>query len=243
MISIKKHIPNSITCLNLLSGCLACMFAFKGYANAQYVYLAGMLICAAAVFDFLDGFAARLLKAYSPMGKELDSLADLISFGFAPGVISMQIANIIIPPSYTEWWFEALPYFAFAIPVFAGLRLAKFNIDTRQTTSFIGLPVPANALFWIGMYTLTAKYEWMECIYLWIAMVILFSYMMISEIPMFSLKFSNLKFKENLIRYILIVGTILFVVFMGYAGLAPSILFYIILSIVQNSISKRQIAK
>lgn len=234
MISIKKHIPNSITCLNLLCGCLACMFAFKGYANAQYVYLAGMLICAGAIFDFIDGFAARLLKAYSPMGKELDSLADLITFGFAPGVIAMQLAYMIISPAHTDWWWEYLPWLAFMIPVFAGLRLAKFNIDTRQSTSFIGLPVPANALFWIGFYTMAAKYEWLDNIYVWILLVLLFSYMMVSEIPMFSLKFSNYGIKDNYIRYILVLGTILLVSFLGFGGLAPTILFYIILSFIQN---------
>lgn len=239
MISIKKHIPNTITCLNLLCGCLACMFAFKGYENAQYVYLAAMLMCASALFDFMDGLAARLLKAYSPMGKELDSLADLISFGFAPGVVAMQVAFMIILPSHTEWWWICLPYIAFLIPVFAGLRLAKFNIDTRQTTSFIGLPVPANALFWIGYFTMTATYEWMECIYLWIAMVLMFSYLMVSEIPMFSLKFANLGLKDNYIRYILIITTILFVVFLGFGGLAPSILTYILLSFIQNKLSKK----
>ena len=243
MISIKKHIPNSITCLNLLCGCIACMFAFKGYNEAQYVYLAAMLMCAAAVFDFMDGFAARLLHAYSPMGKELDSLADLISFGFAPGVIAMQLANYILSPEQAQMWHSHIPYIAFLIPVFAGLRLAKFNVDTRQTTSFIGLPVPANALFWIGFYALVEKYSWAECIYLWIAMVLLFSYLMVSEIPMFSLKFANLKLKENYLRYILILGTILFVVFLGFAGLAPTILFYIILSFVQNKLSKKESAK
>lgn len=217
------------------------MFAFKG--EAQYVYLAAMLMCAAAVFDFMDGFAARLLHAYSPIGKELDSLADLISFGFAPGVIAMQLANYILSPEQAQMWHSHLPYIAFLIPVFAGLRLAKFNVDTRQTTSFIGLPVPANALFWIGFYALVEKYSWAECIYLWIAMVLLFSYLMVSEIPMFSLKFANLKLKENYLRYILILGTIFFVVFLGFAGLAPAILFYIILSFLQNKLSKKESAK
>lgn len=239
MISIKKHIPNSITCLNLLCGCLACMFAFKGYSNAQYVYLAAMLICAAAVFDFLDGFMARLLKAYSDMGKELDSLADLISFGFAPGVIAFQLAYVIIPPQQTGFVYDMLPYLAFAIPVFAGLRLAKFNIDTRQTTSFIGLPVPANALFWIGYFTLASTYDWMSSIYMWVVMVPLLAYLMVSEIPMFSLKFSNYGLKDNYLRYILILSTILFVVFLGFGGLAFTIIFYILLSFVQNCLIKK----
>jgi len=136
---IKKHIPNSITCLNLFSGCVAVFLAFKG--NYEGAIIAILL---AAVFDFFDGFAARLLKAYSPMGKELDSLADMVSFGVAPGAI---VFSLLSETNVCEW----LPFLAFLIPVFSGLRLAKFNIDERQTTSFIGLPTPANAIFWAGL--------------------------------------------------------------------------------------------
>ena len=139
MNAITKNIPNSITCLNLLSGCFACLFAYKG----EYDIVA-LCIGLSALFDFLDGMAARLLHAYSPMGKELDSLADLISFGLAPGFMAMHFMlydSVFhgINDSYQIWW--ALS--ALLIPVFSALRLAKFNIDTRQTTSFIGLPVPA----------------------------------------------------------------------------------------------------
>ena len=145
MNAITKNIPNSITCLNLLSGCFACLFAYKG----EYDIVA-LCIGLSALFDFLDGMAARLLHAYSPMGKELDSLADLISFGLAPGFMAMHFMlydSVFhgINASYQIWC--ALS--ALLIPVFSALRLAKFNIDARQTTSFIGLPVPANALFWI----------------------------------------------------------------------------------------------
>jgi len=136
---MKKHIPNFITCLNLFSGCVASYLAFKG--NYQGAFVA---ILFAAVFDFLDGFAARLLKAYSPMGKELDSLADMISFGLAPGAI---VFSLLTDTGINEW----LPFAGFLIPVFSGLRLAKFNIDDRQTSSFLGLPVPANAIFWAGI--------------------------------------------------------------------------------------------
>ena len=147
MNAITKNIPNSITCLNLLSGCFACLFAYKG----EYDIVA-LCIGLSALFDFLDGMAARLLHAYSPMGKELDSLADLISFGLAPGFMAMHfmLYDSVFHgtnESYQIWW--ALS--ALLIPVFSALRLAKFNIDARQTTSFIGLPVPANALFWIGI--------------------------------------------------------------------------------------------
>ena len=138
MNAITKNIPNSITCLNLLSGCFACLFAYKGEYD-----IVTLCIGLSALFDFLDGMAARLLHAYSPMGKELDSLADLISFGLAPGFMAMHFMlydSVFhgINEYYQIWW--ALS--ALLIPIFSALRLAKFNIDARQTTSFIGLPVP-----------------------------------------------------------------------------------------------------
>ena len=134
-----SHIPNFITSLNLFSGAMAVYFAFQ--ANYELVLI---LVLLAAVFDFLDGFAARLLKAYSPMGKELDSLADVISFGMAPGAVAFSLLRASELP---EW----AAFAGFIIPVFSALRLAKFNIDERQTTSFIGMPTPANAIFWIGL--------------------------------------------------------------------------------------------
>ena len=136
---MKKHIPNFITCLNLFSGCVGVYLAFQG--NFQGAFIA---VIVSAVFDFFDGFAARLLKAYSPMGKELDSLADMVSFGVLPGAM---VFSLLSKTGISEW----LPYVAFVIPVFSGLRLAKFNIDERQTSSFIGLPTPANAIFWGGL--------------------------------------------------------------------------------------------
>ena len=161
MNAITKNIPNSITCLNLLSGCFACLFAYKG----EYDIVA-LCIGLSALFDFLDGMAARLLHAYSPMGKELDSLADLISFGLAPGFMAMHFMlydSVFhgINDSYQIWW--ALS--ALLIPIFSALRLAKFNIDARQTTSFIGLPVPANALFWIGICQASLQIENKACGY------------------------------------------------------------------------------
>ena len=123
---MKKHIPNFITCLNLFSGCVAVYLAFNGHHEGAFI-----AIMLSAVFDFFDGFASRLLKAYSPMGKELDSLADMISFGLAPGAIVFSLLS-------TTGVGEYLPFVAFLIPIFSGLRLAKFNIDDRQTSSFIG---------------------------------------------------------------------------------------------------------
>ena len=178
MNAITKNIPNSITCLNLLSGCFACLFAYKG----EYDIVA-LCIGLSALFDFLDGMAARLLHAYSPMGKELDSLADLISFGLAPGFMAMHFMlydSVFhgINDSYQIWW--ALS--ALLIPVFSALRLAKFNIDARQTTSFIGLPVPANALFWIGICQAGLQIEDKACGYAIVCLVILFSFLLISEL-------------------------------------------------------------
>lgn len=226
MNAIVKNIPNSITCLNLLSGCFACIFAFQG----QYDWVA-LCIGLSALFDFLDGMAARLLHAYSPLGKELDSLADLISFGLAPGLMVMHLmaynSTFHGMAEYQSWW--ALS--ALLIPVFSALRLAKFNIDTRQTTSFIGLPVPANALFWIGICQAVLRMESPVCGYAIVALVIIFSLLLVSEIPMFSLKFKNLKWKENYLRYLIIAVAAICLISLGLAGLAVTIGLYIVLSL------------
>ncbi len=226
MNAIVKNIPNSITCLNLLSGCFACIFAFQG----QYDWVA-LCIGLSALFDFLDGMAARLLHAYSPLGKELDSLADLISFGLAPGLMVMHLmaynSTFHGMVEYQSWW--ALS--ALLIPVFSALRLAKFNIDTRQTTSFIGLPVPANALFWIGICQAVLRMESPVCGYAIVALVIIFSLLLVSEIPMFSLKFKNLKWKENYLRYLIIAVAAICLISLGLAGLAATIGLYIVLSL------------
>ena len=224
---IVKNIPNTITCLNLLSGCFACIFAFQG----EYDWVA-LCIGLSALFDFLDGMAARLLHAYSPLGKELDSLADLISFGLAPGLMVMHLMAYNstfhgMASEYQSWW--ALS--ALLIPVFSALRLAKFNIDTRQTTSFIGLPVPANALFWIGICQAGLRMEIPVCGYAIVALVIIFSLLLVSEIPMFSLKFKNLKWKENYLRYLIIAVAAICLIFFGLSGLAATIGLYIVLSL------------
>ena len=224
---IVKNIPNPITCLNLLSGCFACLFAFTG----DYDRVA-LCIGLSALFDFLDGMAARLLHAYSPLGKELDSLADLISFGLAPGLMVMYfMAHDSLFHGMSEeaqtWW--ALS--ALLIPVFSALRLAKFNIDTRQTTSFIGLPVPANALFWIGICQAGLLMKPRVCGYAIVVLVVIFSLLLVSEIPMFSLKFKSLKFKGNYLRYLILVAAVVFLILFGLSGLAATIGLYIVLSL------------
>jgi CDP-diacylglycerol---serine O-phosphatidyltransferase len=222
---IKKHIPNFITCLNLFSGCVAVYFAFRG--NYQMAFIAILL---SAVFDFFDGFAARILHAYSAMGKELDSLADVISFGMAPGAI---VFSLLSGAGICEW----LPFVAFLIPVFSGLRLAKFNIDERQTSSFIGLPVPANAIFWAGI---VYSFPVFLLGNIWILLILigLFCYFLISEIPMFSLKFKNIAWKNNQLQYIFLIGCILLLIALQLNAFAPIIGWYILLSIVTSIFRK-----
>src|ERR1035437_7483073 len=214
---MKKHIPNFITCLNLFSGCVAAYFAFKG--NYQVAFIA---ILFASVFDFLDGFAARLLKAYSPMGKELDSLADMVSFGLAPQAI---VFSLLSETGINEW----LPYLGFLIPVFSGLRLAKFNIDDRQTTSFIGLPVPANAIFWAGLVYSFSPFL-LSNIWVLLILIGLFCYFLISEIPMFALKVNSLKWKANQLQYIFLIVSIALLAALQLNAFAPIIGWYIALS-------------
>lgn len=232
MNKISKHIPNTITCLNLFSGCLACLAAFNGQFELSAFYI-GL----AAIFDFLDGFLARILKAYSPLGKELDSLADLVSFGLAPGLLIFTFYQLVSIPAFLSPVAWLFPYTGFLIPIFSALRLAKFNIDTRQTTSFIGLPVPANALFWIGLIFYITENNNINAIVLTI-LILIFCYLLVSEIPMFSLKIKDLSWKSNKMRYILIVSTIGLIYFLGISGLAAVIGLYIILSLINTRLKQ-----
>ena len=225
---MKKHIPNMITCLNLLSGCIACVMALNN--NCLWAFI---LIIIASVFDFFDGFAARLLKAYSSIGKELDSLADVVSFGVAPGMIIYVFLRDTLFSSYSSPFFVNIALLAFLIPVFSALRLAKFNVDDRQTSSFVGLPVPADALFW-GSLIYMLSYLNVSPLFKIIGVILCifhFSYLMISEIPMFSLKFKNYGWKGNEARYILIAVTIALFVIFNLSGISVIIIVYILMSL------------
>lgn len=227
--AITRHIPNTITCLNLFSGCIASVMAFE----ARYE-LAFLFIIIGAVFDFFDGMTARLLKAYSPIGKELDSLADDITFGIAPALIVFSFLKepSMIYPDFLQGVREYVPYFAFLLAVFSGLRLAKFNVDERQTSSFIGMPTPANALFWGALIIGGREFLLLHCnvIYLLVAIVI-FSLLLVSEIPMFSLKFKNLSWKDNKVSFIFLLVSAPLLVFLGISGFSAVIAWYIILSL------------
>ncbi len=218
-----------ITSLNLLSGVLSLVCSL--YLGEQNMAVA--LIIAAAIFDFLDGLVARLLHATSPIGKELDSLADVVSFGAAPAGL---IFGAWIPEPGTGDVIMVLPIFLTS--VFAGIRLAKFNVDTRQTTSFIGLPVPSNALFWIGFYALGMRYDGfttpdIHCVMLWTmwVMSVVISGLMVSEIPMFSLKVHDLKWHGNEWRYMLLAASIILLIVLRWGAMAPIIGLYLILSL------------
>lgn len=225
---IISCIPNTITCLNLISGALACVFSFSYSENISGLHgyeWAFICIGAAALFDFMDGASARLLGAYSPLGKELDSLADLVSFGLAP---SMLMYNTVM------WYnsgFTAWALVPFMIAVMGALRLAKFNIDTRQTTFFIGLPIPANALFWIGYIGWTHQHVYAGNLATAV-IVVLVSLLMVSGMRMFSLKFKSFSLRENFRRYVIILAAIAFVVTEGVAGFAWVILLYLLISAV-----------
>ncbi|MBE6287933.1 MAG: CDP-diacylglycerol--serine O-phosphatidyltransferase [Mediterranea massiliensis] len=226
--AITRHIPNAITCLNLFSGCIACVMAFQSYYD-----LALLFIFIGALFDFFDGMAARLLHAYSNIGKDLDSLADDISFGVAPSVMIFSLFKEMHYPASLGCIASYLPYAAFLISIFSALRLAKFNNDTRQSTSFIGLPVPANALFWSSLIAgnhAILTHEACHPLYL-LFLVCLFSWLLISEIPMFSLKLKSLSWNENKVCFIFLLICILLILFLGTTGIAACIVWYILLSL------------
>lgn len=234
---MKKHIPNALTSMNLFSGCIASVIALQGDISLLPWCLVWIII--AALFDFSDGFAARLLKAYSPMGKELDSLADCVSFGFAPSAVVFRVlqekGHLV---SSNELVLEYLPYVAFVIAIFSALRLAKFNIDERQTESFIGLNTPANAMFWasfcVGLITREQAGEFYissGLIYTILIGIFVFSILLVSEIPMFSLKVKSLRLKGNMQRYFLGVFILALIPFIGVMSIAAGILLYIALSI------------
>ena len=227
--SLKKHIPNAITCCNLFSGCLACAMAYSGDYK-----LAMAFIVLGAVFDFFDGMVARLLHVSSPLGVQMDSLADDITFGVAPAtIVFVFMKNELYYPSYLGVVSEILPYTAFLIAVFSACRLAKFNIDKRQTTTFIGLPTPANALFWSSL--ITGAGDWIYALnagwFFLLALIMIFSFFLISEIPMFSMKFKNLSWKSNKTRYIFLLVSIPMLL-LGYLAPLAIISWYLILSIV-----------
>ena len=230
--SIIKQIPNLITGLNLISGCIAILQIFEGK-----LYYAAIFILLGAFFDFFDGLSARLLKVSSEMGKQMDSLADMVTFGIAPTFIVYKLIE------QTE--LSNLKYIALVMAFFSAFRLAKFNIDTRQSTSFIGLPTPANALFWLSI-PLSINYSASSIIsditmnpYFLSIGCIVFSILLVSEIPMFSLKIKSLSIKENKIQFSFLFLSVILISFFSVQAISIIILLYIIYSTFISCIKKK----
>lgn len=227
---VKKNIPNAITCLNLLCGCMALV-----YISRDFSYIGSWLVIAAAVADFLDGLAARLLNVKSPIGKDLDSLADMVSFGVVPGMILVKLIH-----------HPVLCWIGLLVPIFAAIRLAKFNIDERQTTNFIGLPSPANALFIISFPLIIRYHDYWQIYYLshiqfftyfFSAIAVICSALMVSPIPLFSMKMKNLSWKSNKTRYIFAGISLVGLAFLAYQAVPLIMVLYVVMSVIENQLT------
>lgn len=269
--NIKKNIPNAITCCNLLCGCLAIVQAMNGNL-AWAAYLVGM----AAIFDFFDGFAARLLKVSSPIGKDLDSLADMVTFGVVPGIVMFKMIMIRELNAHENYFVieepEALKhiqYIAFLIPIFSAIRLAKFNNDTRQSQSFIGVPTPANAIFICSLpliftFSTVHRYQpgsgfpenntfslfphdpdsfmhsFVVFHYCLAGACIVLSFLLVAELPLFALKFKHFKWRGNEIRFTFLILCIAMLATLRLASIPLCIVLYVLMSVINNLITKRR---
>ena len=257
---IKKNIPNLFTLCNLLCGCIAIVFAFEGNLIWS-AYMVGI----ACVFDFLDGMIARALNVYSELGKQLDSLADMVSFGVLPGVMMFQFLQMSIMRNYSEEILNSggngyanidfgiflliMPYFGFLVTIFSAVRLAKFNLDTRQTDSFIGLPTPANTIFIVSLlfafkqmrnwnyYELIREYVMFNQ-YFYLGLAVISSLLLIAPLPLFALKFKNFSWTDNKVRYIFLALALALLIVFRFAGIPLIIILYIILSVVNNILTR-----
>ncbi|MBL7888935.1 MAG: CDP-alcohol phosphatidyltransferase family protein [Bacteroidia bacterium] len=256
--NIKKHIPNAITCGNLFCGCLAIVSAFNGNLIAS-AYLVGI----AAVLDFFDGFAARILKVSGELGKQLDSLADMVTFGVVPGVVmfqlvgqawwGMNIHDSTFDPELNTHLTKYYPYIAFIpflITIFSALRLAKFNIDTRQTTSFIGVPTPANSILICSLPLIQAFQSTLfgfdfntiiTNVHFLLGLSILMSYLLVAELPLFALKFKNFGWADNKLRFSFLIISVLLLALLQFIAIPFIIFLYIVLSVINNMYTKNKI--
>ena len=226
---VKKHLPNAITCANLFSGCIGIVFTFQD--NLKF---AAYAIFLAAIFDFFDGFASRVLQSFSGIGKDLDSLADMVSFGVLPSAIMYEL---LLQAPQIPHVSEYLNFIAFLIPVFSALRLAKFNTDTRQAESFIGLPTPANAILIASIPLILLQYNsvarYILNPYGLSLFVVIMCTLLVAEIPLMSLKFKNRDFNKNFYRYLLLLFSSILILFFKFAAVPVVIVIYITLSIIQ----------
>ena len=239
MMTIKKHVPNAITLLNLFCGCIAMVFALNNdFEMAFYFVSLGIFL------DFFDGFFARLFQVSSPLGLQLDSLADMVTSGVVPGVVMYQLLGSSGGYPKLGWAVEPFPFLGFLIALGSCYRLANFNIDTRQTDSFIGLPTPANALFILSLPLVLRHSDSMLVLELltnpWVLIAIIFLsvYLLNAEIPLFSLKIKTFGLQKNALQIGFLVASLLLLVFFQYAGIPLVIVFYILLSVANNAFAK-----
>lgn len=237
--NIKKHIPNLITLLNLFCGCIALVFAFHRYYEMAFYF-----VCLGIFLDFFDGFFARLFKVSSPLGLQLDSLADMVTSGVVPGLVMYQML-INTSTAMSDSYLQIFPYLGFIITLGSCYRLANFNIDTRQTDSFIGLPTPANALFILSL-PLVLKYsdslvllEILTNQWVLLTVTLLSAYILNAEIPLFSLKIKKFSFKDNALQIVFLSLSLLLLLFFQYSGIPLLIIFYVLLSVVNNKWLKK----
>ena len=239
MMTIQKHIPNAITLMNLFCGCIAVVFALNNdFEMAFYWVSLGIFL------DFFDGFFARLFQVSSPLGLQLDSLADMVTSGVVPGIVMYQLMGSSSGYPKLGWIVEPFPFVGFLITLGSCYRLANFNIDTRQTDSFIGLPTPANALFILSL-PLVLRYsdsffvlELLTNPFVLVGIILLSVYMLNAEIPLFSLKIKKFSWKGNALQIGFLISSLLLLVFFQYAGIPLVIVFYVLLSVGHNAVSK-----
>lgn len=241
MNKIKRNTPNAITCGNLLCGCLAVVKVFDGN-----LIWAAYLVGIAAVLDFFDGFVARLLKVSSPIGKDLDSLADMVTFGVVPGFVMFKLLLIssLFMTSNPIW--NYIPYLGLIIPIFSCIRLAKFNNDTRQTESFIGVNTPANSILICSLpLIIGGNYQSPSAVFilnpfLLITLTVVMSALLVSEIPIFSFKFKSFGWKGNEIRFTFLLLSLLLLITLHFVGIPLIIVLYILMSVVNNFLTKNK---
>ncbi|MCM2302908.1 MAG: CDP-alcohol phosphatidyltransferase family protein [Flavobacteriaceae bacterium] len=238
---IKKHIPNLFTFLNLSSGLIGILFVLENQLTA-----AAIMVLLGIFFDFFDGFFARILKVSSELGKQLDSLADLVTSGVVPGFIIFQL----LKQSAASWGGNEvlnmlqvgnyLPFIGLIIPLASAYRLANFNIDERQTSSFVGLPTPANALLIVSIPLIMAYSQNNEIVeliqrpFFLVTITIIGTLLLNAEIPLFALKFKNYQLKENMIKYIFILLIIVLVSWLQFIAIPIIIILYVVLSIIER---------
>lgn len=261
---IKQAIPNLLTLGNMLCGLSAIVLLLMPYSGSPPIGAIALLLALAMVFDFFDGFAARLLKVASPLGKELDSFSDMVSFAVVPGImVFFMIKDQLLTPdtfvgmdtgifkrpnvTAVTWWQAALPFAGLVIPALSALRLAKFNLDTRQSHVFLGLPTPMNAAFFFSIFLMyawdgsatPAAFEWLFNPYVLAGLAVVMSILLVTEIPLIAFKFKDYSVKSNWQRYLLIIISLILLPILLYRAIPLIFAAYLIVSLIDHFASKK----